>query len=121
MTALCALGHTYRWDRVPPARQRFEERHIALPCGISTPWVQLARALDQPVVGSAWSLHLCNWKIADHPGGAEYRPEELSMETLRVAWNWLPPPFDAHLERFSLSFVLLEARGAAILRHLVEA
>ncbi len=121
MTALSTLGHTYRWDRVPPAPERFEEHRIALPPGILAPWVQLARALDQPRVGTVWSLHLCNWKMADRPGGAEYRPDELSAETLRVARNWLLPPADAHLERFSLSFVLLEARGAEILRYLVDA
>jgi hypothetical protein len=81
----------------------------------------LARAWDQPRVGTTWSLHLCNWKLADRPGGAAYRPEELTTETLRIARNWLPPPVDAHLERFSLCFVLLEARSAVILRHLVDA
>lgn len=121
MTALSALAHTYRWDRVPPTRDRFEEQRIVLPPGILVPWARLARALDQPRVGTTWSVHLCNWKIADRMGGVEYRPEELSTETLRVALNWLPPPVDAHLERFSLSFVLLEARGAVILHYLVEA
>lgn len=121
MTVLSALGHTYRWDRVPPAPERFEERRIVLPPGISAPWAQVARALDQPRVGTTWSMHLCNWKVTDRPGGAIYQPEELSTETLRVARNWLPPPVDAHLARFSLSFVLVEARGAAILRHLTDA
>ncbi len=121
MTALSALAHTYRWDRVPPAPARFEERRVPLPPGILAPWAALARVLDQPRVGTTWSLHLCNWKSADRPGGAAYRPEELSTETLGVARNWLPPPVDADLERFSLSFVLLEARGAAILRHVVDA
>jgi hypothetical protein len=121
MTALSALGHTYRWDTVPPAPERFHERRISLPPGISTPWTELARALDQPRVGTTWTLHLCNWKMADRPGGAAYLPEELTAETLRVAWNWLLPPVDAHLAQFSLSFVLLEARGAAVLRHLMDA
>jgi hypothetical protein len=121
MTALSTLGHTYRWDRVPPARERFEEQRILLPPGIAGPWAQLARVVDQPRVGTTWSLHLCNWKMADRPGDAHYRPGELFVVPLRVAQNWLPPPVDAHLERFSLSFVLLEAQGATILRHLVEA
>ncbi len=121
MTALSVLGHCYRWDRVPPARERFDERRIVLPPGISAPWTELARVLDQPRVGTAWSLHLCNWKLTDRRAGAGYRPEELTTETLRVARNWLLPPAGAHLERFSLSFVLLEARGAAVLRHVVDA
>ncbi len=121
MTALSVLGHTYRWDRVPPAGARFHEQRIALPPGISGPWTTLARALDQPRVGTTWSLHLCNWRMADRPGGSAYEPEELTADTVRVARNWLQPPVDEHLERFSLSFVLLEARGAAALRHLVDA
>ena len=121
MTVLSALGHTYRWDKVPPARERFEERRISLPPGIGGPWTELARALDQPRVGSAWSLHLCNWKLAGRQGGAPYKVEELTAETLRVAQNWLRPPVAAQLERFSLSFVLLEARGAAALAHIVDA
>ncbi|MDQ6724760.1 MAG: indoleamine 2,3-dioxygenase [Actinomycetota bacterium] len=121
MTALSALGHTYRWDSVPPAPARFQERRIDLPPGIAGPWGELARALDRPRVGSAWSLHLCNWKFAGRPGGSAYRAEELTAANVGVARNWLPPPVDAHLERFSISFVLLEARGAAVLRHLVDA
>ena len=121
MTALCALGHTYRWDRVPPAPERLAEQHVALPAGILAPWTELARALDEPRVGTTWSLHLCNWKMADRPGGAAYAPEELTSEVLEVARNWLPPPMDADLERFSLSFVLFEARGAAVLAHVVDA
>ncbi len=121
MSALSALGHTYRWDRVPPAPERFDERRIVLPPGISAPWSELARVLDQPRVGTTWNLHLCNWRITDRPSGAAYSPGDLTTETLRVARNWLPPPADAHLERFSLSFVLLEAQGANVLRHLVDA
>jgi len=121
MTALSALGHTYRWDAVPPAPARFAERRIDLPAGISGPWGELARSLDLPRVGSAWSLHLCNWKLAGRPGGATYRADELTSGNVRVARNWLPPPADGDLERFSLSFVLLEARGADVLRHLVDA
>lgn len=121
MTVLSCLGHTYRWDTVPPAPERFLERRIALPAGIAGPWTALAQALDQPRPGSAWSLHLCNWKMADRPGGAAYRPDEVVPGSVSVARNWLTPPDDVHLERFSLSFVLLEARGAAVLRHVVEA
>ncbi len=121
MTALSALCHTYRWDCVPPAKERFEEQRIALPPGLSAPWTELARALDQPRVGNTWSMHLCNWKMLDRAGGAAYRPEELTAETVGVARNWLLPPIDAQLERFSVSFVLLEARGAVVLRHAVDA
>ncbi|HWC12012.1 MAG TPA: hypothetical protein VG455_12400 [Acidimicrobiales bacterium] len=120
MTALSVLGHTYRWDRVPPVAERFAEHRISLPPGIAGPWTALARSCDQPRVGTMWSLHLCNWKKEGTPGGASYRPAELSGDTLRVAHNWLLPPFDLHLERFSLSFVLLEAKGATVVEHLVE-
>lgn len=120
-TALGVLGHTYRWDCVPPAPGRFQERHIWLPPGIAGPWTALAKGCELPRVGTTWSLHLCNWRMTDRPGGAAYHPEHLSADNVRIAHNWLLPPADVHLERFSTSFVLLEARGAAVLRHLVDA
>lgn len=120
MTALSALGHTYRWDSVPPTAERFSERWISLPPGIAGPWGLLARSADQPRVGSAWSLHLTNWKLSDRPGGAHYVPEELSAESVRIVHNWLDAPVDAHLERFSVAFVLMEATGAKVLEALVD-
>lgn len=72
-------------------------------------------------MGSTWSLHLCNWKLFGRSGGEAYGVEELSTETVRVARNWLPAPAGGHLERFSISFVLLEARGAAALADVVDA
>lgn len=120
MTALSALGHTYRWDSVPPTADRFLERRIPLPAGIAGPWGALARTRGEPRVGSAWSLHLTNWKMPGRPGGAAYRPDELSPGSLRIARTWLEPPVDADLEAFSLSFVLMEALGAEVLRALVE-
>ena len=120
MTVFSVLGHTYRWDRVPPARARFREQRISLPPGIAGPWGALAKRCGLPRVGTTWSLHLCNWTMNDRPGGALFRPADLSAENVRVAYNWLPPPFDVHLDRFSISFVLVEARGAAVLRHLVD-
>jgi hypothetical protein len=121
MTTFSVLGHTYRWDCVPPRRARFDEQRIALPPGIAGPWAALARICGQPRVGTTWSLHLCNWRMTDRPGGAPYRTDELTADNVRVAHNWLLPPVDRHLERFSISFVLLEARSAPVLRHLVEA
>jgi hypothetical protein len=120
MTALCALGHTYRWDSVPPVAARFAERRIVLPPGIAKPWEQLSRRAGQPRVGSVWSLHLTNWTMPDRPGGAAYRPEEIIRANVRIARNWLAPPVAGHLENFSLSFVLMEALGAEVLRPLVE-
>ena len=121
MTVLSVLGHTYRWDRVPPASARFGEQRIPLPAGIAGPWAALARICGHPRVGTTWSLHLCNWTMRDRCGGSMYQPAELTMDNVEVAHNWLSPPFDVHLERFSLSFVLLEACGAAVLKHLVDA
>jgi indoleamine 2,3-dioxygenase len=120
MTVLSVLGHTYRWDRVPPASERFSEQQIPLPPGIAGPWAALARICGQPRVGTTWSLHLCNWTMRDRPGGAMYQPADLTVHNVEVAHNWLSPPFDVHLDRFSVSFVLLEAGGAAVLKHLVD-
>jgi len=120
MTALCALGHTYRWDSVPPVAARFDEHRVRLPPGIAGPWGVLANATGQPRVGSAWTLHLTNWQMTDRPGGAPYAPDELSRGSLRVARNWLAPPVDADLESFSIAFVLMEASGAAVVRAIVE-
>ena len=121
MTVLSVLGHTYRWDRVPPASERFREQRIPLPPGIAGPWAALAQICGQPRVGTTWSLHLCNWTMRDRPGGAIYQPADLTAHNVEVAYNWLSPPFDVHLDRFSVSFVLLEAGGAAVLKHLVDA
>lgn len=120
MTMFSVLGHTYRWGHVPPAPARFAERLIPLPAGIKGPWEMLARLCGQPCVGTTWSLHLCNWSMRDRPGGATYHPAELTIDNVGVVRNWLPPPFDAQLERFSVSFVLLEAGGSAVLTHLVD-
>ncbi len=120
MTALSVLGHTYRWDSVPPAPARFEERCVSLPPGIAGPWGVLAKSGRHPRVGTTWSLHLCNWTMTNRCGGAPYLTDDLSGDNVRVAHNWLGPPFDRHLDRFSISFVLMEARGARVLRHLVE-
>lgn len=120
MTVLSVLGHTFRWDCAPPAPARFQEQRIALPPGIAGPWAALALATGQPRVGTTWSLHLCNWTMTDRPGGSAYRTEELTTDNVRVAHNWLSPPYDGHLEYFSISFVLMEARGAAVLEHLVD-
>ena len=59
----------------------------------------------------AWTLHLCNWAFRDPSHSGEYSAEELTPERLRVAHQWLTPPADGDLERFSLAFVLMEARA----------
>lgn len=121
MTALSTLAHTYRWDTVPPHPARFGEQSISLPKGLAGPWSQVAQATDQPRVGSAWNLHLTNWQMTDRPGGASYQAEELKRSSIQIVRNWLEPPVDSQLENFSLSFVLMEAQGAKVLRALVEA
>jgi CRP-like cAMP-binding protein len=114
LPALCALGHTYRWDSVPPTPERFIERELALPRGLQLPWTELSARFDLPQVGSAWSLHLCNWRLGG-PARITYRADDLTLDSLRLAHQWLIPPADAELERFSLSFVLMEARaGVAV-------
>jgi len=120
MTVLCALGHTYRWDSVPPVAERFDEHRVSLPPGIAGPWAVLAGMTGLPRVGSAWSLHLTNWRMTDRPGGAPYRTAELTRASLRVARNWLAPPVDADLESFSVAFVLMEASGGDVLRAVVD-
>lgn len=120
MTALSALAHTYRWDTAPPARERFTERRLTLPAGIGRPWRELSKLLDQPCVGTNWSLFLCNWQMPGRPGGSPYDPRELRAEKLRMADRWLSGPVARDLERFSLTFVAMEAKGATVLRALVE-
>jgi len=55
LTALAVLGHTYRWDTVPPRPERVAERSIALPEGLDRPWSELAARIGQPRVGTMWS------------------------------------------------------------------
>jgi hypothetical protein len=112
MTVLCALGHTFRWDTVPPRQERFGESRIELPPALAHPWRLLAQQLDVPCVGSAWSMHLTNWRVKGRPTGASYTPTELSMQRVELMVQWLPPPYDEQLRHFSLIFVLSEAAGA---------
>ncbi len=111
LCALSALGHTFRWDTVPPAADRFAERQLTLPPGLAGPWGELVQRFDLPRVGSAWTMHLCNWRFRDPPASDHYRAHELTVERLRIGCQWLVPPAAAELERFSLSFVLMEARA----------
>lgn len=121
MTALSFLAHSYRWDTIPPAEERFAERQIDLPAGIEEPWTALASLLGQPRVGSLWAMVLCNWRLVDVDGGSRYDPAGLTRENVRVRFAWVPQAAHEHLERFVLTFVLLEARGGAVLRAIVEA
>jgi CRP-like cAMP-binding protein len=120
LTAFAALGHTYRWDTVPPRPERLTERSVTLPEGLDRPWRGLAKRLGQPRVGTMWSLHLSNWRLVDRPGGARYQVSDLTVGRLRVAHQWLDPPAASHLEQFSLTFVLMEARGAVAVDRLIE-
>jgi CRP-like cAMP-binding protein len=121
MTVLSFLAHAYRWDTIPPRPERFAERLIDLPPAIEQPWTELARVLGQPRVGSLWAMVLCNWSLVGVPPGSAYDPLALDRETLRVHYGWVPEAARGHLERFVLTFVLLEARGAAVLRAIVDA
>jgi extracellular factor (EF) 3-hydroxypalmitic acid methyl ester biosynthesis protein len=115
LSTLTALAHAYRWNTLPPAPERFAEWRIELPAGIADPLAVVAKRLEHPRHGTTWSLHLCNWRMTDRPGGATFVPAELDRERLRIAFPWLAPPRRADLEAFSLTFVLTEARGAEVL------
>ena len=114
MTALCVLAHAYRWGTSPPDRAEFALTHLTLPEGMDRPWTRLARRLGQPRVGTLWNLMLCNWRLAGKPGGSPYTADEATVGGLRLAHGWLLPPYAAQLERFVLTFVETEARGAAV-------
>lgn len=120
MTCLSALGHTYRWHTVPPAPERLTEA-VRLPDALAHPWSDLARLLGVPRVGSAWNLLVCNWRSSIMTSGSAYRPDQLSVESLNLAEQWLPPPYDEQLRHFSLLFVMTEAVGAAALPACAEA
>lgn len=122
LVALCALGHTYRWDSVPPAPERFLERHLTLPSGLRAPWEELARRFDVPRVGSAWTLHLCNWRRrAPRDTNGAYTAAQLQAADLVLAHQWLDEPAASDLEAFSLTFVLMEARAGAAVAAAVDA
>lgn len=92
-----------------------------MPDALALPWLDLARVLDVPRVGSAWNLHVSNWRSNVVPGGSPYRPEQLSAETMDVAEQWLPQPYDEQFRYFSLIFVLTEAEGTAAVQAAVDA
>lgn len=121
LSTLTALAHAYRWHTVPPDPARFAEWRIALPAAIAGPLAAVAADLEHPQVGTTWSLHLCNWWSVDHAAGSSYDPAALGRTGLHIAFPWLGPPHDADLEAFSLTFVLVEARGARVLSALRHA
>jgi CRP-like cAMP-binding protein len=94
---------------------------LALPGALARPWSGLAGLLGVPRVGSAWNLLVCNWRSSTVSSGSAYRPAQLSAETLDLAEQWLPPPYDEQPRCFSLVFVITEAVGAAALPACVEA
>lgn len=120
MTSLCALGHTYRWHTLPPAPERLNEA-LRLPDALARPWSDLADLLGVPRVGSAWNLHVCNWRSSIVSSGSPYLPDQLSVESMDLAEQWLPSPYDQQFRCFSLIFVMTEAAGATALRACVEA
>ena len=105
---------------MPPSPERLAERRVSLPEGLDRPWRELGARVGQPRVGTMWSLHLCNWRLVDRPVGGRYQLSDLVAERLRVAHQWLDPSAASHLEQFSLSFVLMEARGAVAVDRLIE-
>jgi extracellular factor (EF) 3-hydroxypalmitic acid methyl ester biosynthesis protein len=115
LSTLTALAHAYRWNTLPPAPERFAEWRIELPAGIAQPLAAVGQRLEHPRHGTTWSLHLCNWRMTDRPGGAAFVPADLDRDNLRIAFPWLAGPRRAQLEAFSLTFVLTEARGAEVL------
>ena len=121
LTALVILGHTYRWDCVPPKPERFAEHTVPLPDGIAVPWGSLSARMGQPRVGTMWTFHLCNWRLEGKAGGSQYQSSDLTIDRLHIRHQWLEPPTSNGLERFSLSFVLTEARGVDVIRAIVEA
>ena len=70
MTVLSILGHSFRWDTVPPRPEMVALTHLEFPAGLDTPWTHLAMLMNQPRVGTMWSLLLCNWTLRTKPGGA---------------------------------------------------
>src|SRR5688500_806223 len=121
MTVLSLLCHAYRWESAPPAPEAQALRRLDLPAGLASPWRRVAALLGQPPVGTMWSLILSNWRMPGRPGGSAYRNGELVAENLSLAHEWLPPPHDVLLERWSLMFVESEARAAPVVKDLVAA
>jgi hypothetical protein len=115
------LGHAYRWDRMPPAEERFAETTLQLPAGLHHPWQAVSRRVGHPMVGSAYSLHYANWCSRSLAGGSAFDPGCLARDDLEMAFPWLGGSRASALRSLSLAFVLMEARGALVLRHLVAA
>src|SRR5262249_12575198 len=105
MTCLSALGHTYRWHTVPPAPERLTEA-VRLPGTLARPSPDLSRLRGLPPVGSTWTLLARTWRSSIMGGGSASRPAQLPVESLNLAEQWLPPPYDEQLRYFSLLFVM---------------
>jgi hypothetical protein len=119
-TLLSVLGHGYRWNTIPALSNEFSLDSLALPRGLVEPWSCVSNALGQPMVGTLWSLLLCNWEIDGKDGGETYTREDLVYERMRVLHSFHGPPQDEQLRAFVLALVLTEGRGASIINGLID-
>jgi CRP-like cAMP-binding protein len=73
------------------------------------------------MVGSVYSIHTANWRSRSLPAGSAYHGSQLQFDDLDVAFPWLTGERGEDLRTMSLAFVLMEARGATVISHLVDA
>lgn len=119
-TLFSVLAHGYRWNTIPSPSKEFNLDHLDLPRGLALPWKHVSEALGTPMVGTLWSLLLNNWEIVGKGGGETYSNSELTYENMNVLHNFHNHPQDEQLKAFVLALVLTEARGAVIIKTLID-
>jgi len=121
MLVFCVLAHAYRWNTMPATPDEYARKWLTLPIGIELPRRQLAQQIGQPCTTTLWNSNLTNWRLKTKLSGSAYHPDELTLDDLSLTYNWLLPPYAEDAERFMLTFVLVEARGAAAIKDVVYA
>lgn len=116
---LSLLAHCYRWNHMPPDPSGYHLKNIDFPDGLKIPFYFLADILEQPHCGTLYSTTTSNWTIKNRVGGEAYMNEEIRMDNLQLAHNLLLPPMDEQLERWLLTFTVMEAYGARAVKDIV--
>ena len=114
-TIITIIIQCYRWDRCPPAAQRFEETTISFPKGLFDFWVSLSDRIGVPYNNNYIATIGNNWLIVDNKINHE-KPDSY-LKNLRIAYSWLKRPYHDQLEQFILSFVEMDAFSPLLLKY----
>ncbi|GGR48575.1 hypothetical protein GCM10008959_07110 [Deinococcus seoulensis] len=120
LSATAILMHLYRWNAVPVAPARFQERPD-FPAHLHALFRDLSAAHHLPPCGTMHTLKYLNWRSDALPPGEPYHAAQVQAGQVRTAHNWHATPagddrdLAGQLDLWIQTFVLTEARGQAVL------